>query len=148
MFEIFCFVSDTSVIPQQHAVLQSMNIQSKDTRPSTPVFRDDRRNPEISARIRIISHLYPMQVVLKGINTQLSVEKVKCGRIAWKTHYQWHSVPREFFLLELDNAFRIRNKMQFVFKKMTRDRAKSNMVKWNLNGGIRLKHEKKRLLFM
>ena len=72
MFEIFYFVSDTSVIPQQYVVLQSMNIQSKDTRPSTPVFRDDRRNLEISARIRIISHLYPMQVVLKRINTQLS----------------------------------------------------------------------------
>ena len=59
MIGIFCSISDTSVIPQQHAVLQSMNIQSEDTSRSDPVFRDDGQNLEISARIRIISNSYP-----------------------------------------------------------------------------------------
>ena len=53
---IFCSISDTSVIPQQHAVLQSMNIQREDTSRSDPVFRDDGQNLEISVRIRIISN--------------------------------------------------------------------------------------------
>ena len=36
----------------------------------------------------------------------------------------------------LDDAVRIRDKMQVVYKKMTRDRAKSNVAKWNLIYGI------------
>ena len=47
-----------------------------------------------------------------------------------------------------DNAVRICDKMQVVYKKMTRDRAKSNVAKWNLMGGIQFKHVKNCLMFM
>ena len=40
----------------------------------------------------------------------------------------------------LDDAVRIRDKMQVVYKKMTRDRAKSNVAKWNLIYGIQFEH--------
>ena len=48
----------------------------------------------------------------------------------------------EFFSVGLDNALRIRDKMQVVYKKMTRDWAKSYVAKWNLIGGIQFKHVK------
>ena len=48
----------------------------------------------------------------------------------------------------LENAVRIRDKMHVVYKKMTRDRAKSNVAKWNLIGGIQFKHVRNRLMFM
>ena len=38
--------------------------------------------------------------------------------------------------------------MQVVYKKMTRDRAKSNVAKWNLMGGMQFKHVKNCLMFM
>ena len=47
-----------------------------------------------------------------------------------------------------DNAVRICDKMQVVYKKMTRDRAKSNVAKWNLMGGMQFKHVKNCLMFM
>ena len=47
------------------------------------------------------------------------------------------------FFSGLDNTVRMRDKMQVVYKKMTRDRAKSNVSKWNLIGGIRFKQVKK-----
>ena len=40
----------------------------------------------------------------------------------------------------LDNAFRIRDYAQVVYKEMARDGAKSNVTKWNLIGGIQFKH--------
>ena len=58
------------------------------------------------------------------------------------------NVPCEFFLVGLDNAVRICDTMQVVYKKMTRDRAKSNVAKWNLIGGIQFKHMKNYLMFM
>ena len=42
----------------------------------------------------------------------------------------------------------IRDKMQVVYKKMTRDGAKSNVAKWNLFSGIQFKHVKNCLLFI
>ena len=53
-----------------------------------------------------------------------------------------------FFSVGLDNAVRIRNRMQVVYKKMTLDRAKFNVAKWNLIGGIQFKHVKNCLMFM
>ena len=53
-----------------------------------------------------------------------------------------------FFSVGLDNAVRIRNKMQVVYKNMTRDRAKCNVAKWNLIGEIQFKHVKNCLMFM
>ena len=50
--------------------------------------------------------------------------------------------------MELDNAVRIRNRMQVVYKKMTLDRGKFNVAKWNLIGGIQFKHVKNCLMFM
>ena len=38
--------------------------------------------------------------------------------------------------------------MQVVYKEMTHDRAKPNMEKWNLIGGIQFKHVKNCLMFM
>ena len=52
------------------------------------------------------------------------------------------------FFSGLDNTVRMRYKMQVVYKKMTRDRAKSNVSKWNLIGGIRFKQVKNWLMFM
>ena len=40
----------------------------------------------------------------------------------------------------LDDAVRIRDKMQVVYKKMTCDRAKYNVAKWNLIYGIQFEH--------
>ena len=40
------------------------------------------------------------------------------------------------------------DKMQVVYKKMTRDRAKSNVTKWNLIGEIQFKQVKNCLIFM
>ena len=39
------------------------------------------------------------------------------------------------------------DKMQVVYKKMTRDRAKSNVTKWNLIGEIQFKQVKNCLIF-
>ena len=47
-----------------------------------------------------------------------------------------------------DSAVRIRDRMQVVYQKMTRDRAKSNVAKWNLIGGIQFKNVKNCLMFM
>ena len=54
----------------------------------------------------------------------------------------------QFFSVGLDNAVRIRNRMQVVYKKMTLDRAKFNVAKWNLIGEIQFKHVKNCLMFM
>ena len=47
----------------------------------------------------------------------------------------------------LDNAVRIRDKMQVVYKEMTLDGVKSNKAKWNLIGGIQFKGVKKCHMF-
>ena len=52
------------------------------------------------------------------------------------------------FLVGFDSAVRIRDRMQVVYQKMTRDRAKSNVAKWNLIGGIQFKNVKNCLMFM
>ena len=36
----------------------------------------------------------------------------------------------------LDNAVRVGDKMWVVYKEIIRDRAKSNVAKWNLIGGM------------
>ena len=51
--------------------------------------------------------------------------------VAWKVHHQSHLVLCEFFLVELENAFGICNKMQVVYEEMTHDGAK-----WNLIGRV------------
>ena len=43
----------------------------------------------------------------------------------------------------LDNAVRIHDKIQIVYKEMTRDRAKYYVAKRNLIGGIQFKHVEK-----
>ena len=48
----------------------------------------------------------------------------------------------------LDNADRIRDKMQVVYKEMACDRAKFNVAKWNLIGRIQFKHVKSCLMLM
>ena len=48
----------------------------------------------------------------------------------------------------LDNAGRVRDKMRVVYKEIIRDRAKSNVAKRNLIGGMPLKHIKNCLMFM
>ena len=48
----------------------------------------------------------------------------------------------------LDNADRIRVKMQVVYKEMACDRAKFNVAKWNLIGRIQFKHAKNFLLML
>ena len=48
----------------------------------------------------------------------------------------------------LNNVVRICDKMHVVHKEMTRDGAKSNVVKWNLIGGIHVQHAKNGLAFM
>lgn len=48
----------------------------------------------------------------------------------------------------LDNAVRIRDQMQVVYKEVTRDEAKFNVAKWNLIDGIQFKHVKHCLMFM
>ena len=53
-----------------------------------------------------------------------------------------------FFLVGFDSAVRIRDRMQVVYQKMTRDRAKSNVAKWNLIGGIQFKNVKNCLMFI
>ena len=53
-----------------------------------------------------------------------------------------------FFPVGFDNAVRICDKMQVVYKKITRDKAKSNVAKWNLIGGIQFEHMKNYLMFM
>ena len=52
------------------------------------------------------------------------------------------------FSVGLDNAVRIHDKMQVVYKEMTRDRAKYYVAKRNLIGGIQFKHVKKYLMLM
>ena len=52
------------------------------------------------------------------------------------------------FLVGFDSAVRIRDRMQVVYQKMTRDRAKSNVAKWNLIGGIQFKNVKNCLMFI
>ena len=63
--------------------------------------------------------------------------------VAWKVHHQSHLVLCEFFLVELENAFGICDKMQVVYKEMTHDGAK-----WNLIGGVQFKHMKHYTMFM
>ena len=48
----------------------------------------------------------------------------------------------------LDNAVRIRDQMQVVYKEVTRDGAKFNVAKWNLIDGIQFEHVKNCLMFM
>ena len=48
----------------------------------------------------------------------------------------------------MNNAVRIRDKMQVVYKEMTLDGVKSNKEKLNLIGGIRFKGMKKCHMFM
>ena len=48
----------------------------------------------------------------------------------------------------LDNADRIRDKMQVVYKEMACDGAKFNVAKWNLIGRIQFKHVKNCLMLM
>ena len=45
----------------------------------------------------------------------------------------------EFFLVMLDNAVRIRDKMQVVYNEMTLDEVNSNKAKLNLIGEIQFK---------
>ena len=63
--------------------------------------------------------------------------------VAWKVHHQSHLVLCEFFLVELENAFGICDKMQVVYEEMTHVGAK-----WNLMGGVQLKHMKNYTMFM
>ena len=42
----------------------------------------------------------------------------------------------------------IQDKMQVLYKEMTRDEAKSNVAKWNLIGGVQFKHVKHCLMFI
>ena len=42
----------------------------------------------------------------------------------------------------------IHDKMQVLYKEMTRDEAKSNVAKWNLIGGVQFKHVKHCLMFI
>ena len=63
--------------------------------------------------------------------------------VAWKVHHQSHLVLCEFFLVELENPFRICDKMQVIYKEMTHNGAKSKGAKWNLIGGVQFKHMKK-----
>ena len=48
----------------------------------------------------------------------------------------------------LDNAGKIRDRMQVVYKERACDGAKSNVEKWNLIGRIQFKHVKNCLIFM
>ena len=66
----------------------------------------------------------------------------------WKIHHQQHLVPSELFSVGLNNAVRIHDKMQVVYKEMTCHGAKSNVAIWNLIGGIQFKHVKNCLIFM
>lgn len=47
-----------------------------------------------------------------------------------------------------DNAVRIRDKMQIVYKEMACDMARSNVTKWNLIGRIHFKQVNNCLMFM
>ena len=53
-----------------------------------------------------------------------------------------------FFLVVLDNAVRIRDRMQVVYKESACDGAKSNVAKLNLIDRIQFKHVKNCLMFM
>ena len=53
-----------------------------------------------------------------------------------------------FFLVVLDNAVRIRDRMQVVYKESACDGAKSNVAKWNLIDRIQFKHVKNCLMLM
>ena len=48
----------------------------------------------------------------------------------------------------LDNAVRIRDKMQVVYKEMACDRVRSNMEKWDFIGRIQFKYMKNCPMFM
>ena len=48
----------------------------------------------------------------------------------------------------LDNAVRMRDKIQVVHKELTCDGAKSNMAKWNLIGRTQFKYVINCLMFM
>ena len=52
------------------------------------------------------------------------------------------------FCSGLDNAVRIRDKMQVVYQEMARDGRKSYVAKMNLIGGIHIKHVKNCLMFI
>ena len=61
------------------------------------------------------------------------------------------SVALSFVLIfcsGLDNAVRIRDKMQVVYQEMARDGRKSNVAKMNLIGGIHIKLVKNCLMFI
>ena len=51
-----------------------------------------------------------------------------------------------FFLVVLDNAVRIRDRIQVVYKESACDGAKSNVAKWNLIDRIQFKHVKNCLI--
>ena len=77
---------------------------------------------------------YKMQVVYN----ELTCDWVKSTvAVAWKVHHQSHLVLCEFFLVELENAFGICDRMQVVYEEMTHDGEK-----WNLIGGVIHAHEK------
>ena len=95
-----------------------------------------------------------MQVVYKGMTHNRAKSKgakwnlKSMVAVAWKVHHQSHLVLCEFFLVELENAFGICDKMQVAYKEMTHDRAKSKGAKWNLIGGVQFKHMKNCIVFM
>ena len=72
-----------------------------------------------------------VQVVYNELTCDWVKSKVA---VAWKVHHQSHLVLCEFFLVELENAFRICDKMQVIYKEMTHNEAKSKGAKWNLIG--------------
>ena len=51
-------------------------------------------------------------------------------------HFARVKVLCDFFLVVLDNAVKIRDRMQVVYKESACDREKSNVAKWNLIGRI------------
>ena len=63
-------------------------------------------------------------------------------------HFARVKVLCDFFLVVLDNAVRIRDRMQVVYKESACDGAKSNVAKWNLIDRIQFKHVKNCLMFM
>ena len=52
------------------------------------------------------------------------------------------------WIFSVDNAVTIQDKMQVVYKEITHDRAKSNVAKWNLIGGVQFKQVKHCLMFI
>ena len=82
------------------------------------------------------------EMQVQVVYNELTCDWVKSTvAVTWKVHHQSHLVLCEFFLVELENAFGICNKMQVVYEEMTHDGAK-----WNLIGGC--KHMKNFTMFM